>query len=375
MKSFSDFIAFSCLELAANESFQAYAFRLTEEDILFWEKFISTHPEKQSEIDEAVEILSLLSFQKNNTPSQFKEPELNRLLASISGSEHQESFFLSSEDENELAPHPSFWQRTSDNRSYGIAASLAGFLVVFGAVFFFLKDRLNDPTVTYETKYGENATFTLPDSSIVILNGNTRLSHHSDWDGNTMREVWVDGEAFFDVKTKGDSEDTRFVVHTPGMDVEVLGTKFSVFNRDDKANVVLNSGKIKLKIASSRDTSMLMMPDEAVEFFRKDNSITKKQVRAEVLTSWRNKVWVFENTPLYKIREMIEYTYGVEVIFKSNVDVNEELAGTIPSENLEVLLEVLAKSSNLHITRNKDQIIIEKKIRYPVNHKIKKQKL
>ena len=372
MKSFSDFIAFSSLELATNESFQAYAFRQAEEDILFWEKFISTHPEKQSEIEEAIEILSQLSFKKNNTPSQFKELELNRLLASISGAEQNGPFFLRSENESESAPHPSFWQRISDKRSYRIAASLAGFLVIFSGVSFFISDIFKDPTVTYQTLYGENATFTLPDSSIVILNGNTRLTHQSDWDGNTMREVWLDGEAFFEVKTKGDSEDTRFVVHTPGMDVEVLGTKFSVFNRDDRANVVLNSGKIKLKIASIRDTSsVLMMPDEAVEFFRKDNSITKKQVKAEVLTSWRNKVWVFENTPLSKIREMIEYTYGVEVIFKSNVDVNEELAGTIPSENLEVLLEVLAKSSNLHITRNKNQIIIEKKIRYPVNHKLK----
>jgi ferric-dicitrate binding protein FerR (iron transport regulator) len=213
--------------------------------------------------------------------------------------------------------------------------------------------------VIYQTAYGQNTTFVLPDSSVVTLNGNTRLTHHETWDNNKIREVWLDGEAFFEVKN---NDRTRFVVHTPGMDVEVLGTKFNVFNRDDKVNVVLNSGKVKVKVSSDRDTSsLLMMPNEAVEFYRKDNTLTKRQVKAEVLTSWRNKILVFENTPLYKIKEMIEYNYGVEVIFTENVDATEALAGTIPSDNLEVLLKVLAKSSNLNISRKNNQIIIDKK--------------
>ena len=41
-------------------------------------------------------------------------------------------------------------------------------------------------------------------------------------------------------------------------------------------------------------------------------------------------------------------------------DVSEELAGTIPSENLDVLLTVLAKSSGLLITKKENEIIIEK---------------
>ncbi len=38
---------------------------------------------------------------------------------------------------------------------------------------------------------------------------------------------------------------------------------------------------------------------------------------------------------------------------------NQKLAGTIPSDNLDVLLTALAKSSNLSITRNNNQIVIE----------------
>jgi ferric-dicitrate binding protein FerR (iron transport regulator) len=179
----------------------------------------------------------------------------------------------------------------------------------------------------------------------------------------------LDGEAFFDVKHKSMQQNARFIVHIPGMDIEVLGTKFNVFNRADKANVVLNTGKVKVRIVSKEDTSsVVMMPDEALEFSRKDFTVKKRQVKAEVLTSWRNRVLIFEKTPLSRIGEMIEETYGVDVIFSADVDTKEELEGTVPSEKLETLLTVLAKSSNLHITRQEDQIIISKHDRKTKNH-------
>jgi transmembrane sensor len=358
MNGFSDFNDYTSHDFAANESFQSYVIRQRKEDIQFWEDFIRRNPGKQAEMEEAVEILSLLAFKKIKISAGQKELELTRLLFSTGRFEKNKKRIFSA-NINEGNANP---QHIFDHQWSRLAASISGLLILFSAVFFFSNRSWKDNTITYQTSFGENTTFILPDSSVVILNGNTRLTHQAGWNGKNKREVWLDGEAFFDVRHKGQSENALFVVHTPGMDVEVLGTKFNVFNREDKTNVVLNSGKVKINIASQHDTStVMMMPDELVEYFRKDRLITKRQVNAEVLTSWRNKVLVFENTPLYKIRDIIEDTYGVHVIFRSNVDAGEKLAGTIPSDNLDVLLTVLAKSSNLHITRNKDQIIIEKK--------------
>lgn len=362
MDSFSDFIDYTSYDFAANESFQSYVTSQRKEDIQFWEDFIRANPGKLATIEEAIEALSLLAFKKAEVPAQHKESELNRLFVSIAEYENKKVIPLYNENKQTLNGGTSGRHYAWRNKWSLIAASLTGLLIVISATLFLSNRFLKDEMVSYQTPYGENSTFILPDSSVVILNGNTRLTHQAGWNGNNKREVWLDGEAFFDVRHKGQSENARFVVHTPGMDIEVLGTKFNVFNREDKANVVLNSGKIKLNIVSNDDTdTLLMMPDELVEYSRKNRIVIKKQVNAEVLTSWRNNVLVFENTPLYKIREIIEDTYGVSVIFRKNVDANEKLAGTIPSDNLEVLLAVLAKSSNLNITRNKDQIIIEKK--------------
>lgn len=369
MKRFSKFIDFNAEEFAANESFQSYIYRRDEDDIAFWEDFITSHPEKISDIREASLLLSKLKFKPYKVRRQTKQAELDKLLTSLP---------LPGTPTKEERPRPKNNQFTicdCISRNFArlnvnrITAAASAFVIILSGGFFLLSPLLTSDAVTYQTKYGENATYILPDSTVVILNGNSSLVHKSGWDNNIMREVWLEGEAFFDVKHKGSSEKSRFIVHTRGMDVEVLGTRFNVFNRKDKVNVILNSGKVKLRIASPADTSTVtMVPDEAVEFSQKDLTVIRKQVKAETLTSWRNQILVFENTPLSRIGEMIEYTYGLKVIFRESVDTTEELAGTIPCESLEVLLDVLARSSNLHIMRQKDQLIIDKPERKSTNH-------
>lgn len=363
MKDCTVYLNMSSDELAANESFQSFVFRKNEADILFWEEFVNLHPSKRNDIDQAVFILSLLSFKKKSAPGEIRELELNRLLYTVSLSSVQKQTSWRSRIERTVRHKPRF-TAVFQLRRYSIAASLV-LLVCFFLVSTVLVDRsMSEDLIELRTTYGENATFFLPDSTVVILNGNTRLTHAADWGSSSTREVWLDGEAFFEVKHRGQSSGDRFTVHTPGMDIEVLGTRFNVFNRDHKTSVVLNSGKVKVNISADEDTSsVLMQPDEALEYSRKDHSVARKQVNAEALTSWRRKVLVFDNTPLHEISEMIEHAYGLRVVFSPDVNKNEKLAGTVPSESLDVLLSVLAKSSNLNIVKNRDEIRIDRKIR------------
>lgn len=358
MHHLSDFIHYASEEFAANESFQAFVFHKSPQDVHFWESWIAQHPEKAAEFEQAVELLAMLSPRALAPSTGQKEAELERLFSFLGESDATPLIQLKPEDPATNSAAGGTTPKRLTPYWRGLAAAIVGLLVLVGG-FLFL-NHLEEEAIVYSTVYGENATFILPDSSIVILNGNTRLRHAAGWDGNSTREVWVEGEAFFDVRHKGEAGNARFVVHTPGLEVEVLGTKFSVFNRDDKTNVVLTSGKVKVNITTQKDTSTLMMrPGETVEYFRQKETVVKKPVNAEVLTSWRNKVLVFEDTPLYKVGEIIEYTYGINVVFKDSMQANQKLAGTIPSDNLDVLLTALAKSSNLSITRNNNQIVIE----------------
>lgn len=50
------------------------------------------------------------------------------------------------------------------------------------------------------TAYGQNLKITLPDQSEVVLNANSSIKYKKTWNSNEIREVWVEGEAYFDVK-------------------------------------------------------------------------------------------------------------------------------------------------------------------------------
>lgn len=366
MKRFSKFIDFNAEEFAANESFQSYIFRRDENDIAFWEDFISGHPEKISDIKEASRLLSRLKFRPYKIRRQSKQAEFDRLFTALPLTKVEKV----PKKNDRLALYERITRNFARlNVCRATAAASALVIILSGGSFLVNSLLLPSGAVTFRTKYGENATYLLPDSTVVILNGNSLLKHKGGWEEGIVREVWLEGEAFFDVKHQGTSEKARFIVHTRGMDVEVLGTRFNVFNRKQKVNVVLNSGKVKLRITSPGDTSTLTMaPDEAVEFSPKDFTLIKKRVKAEAVTSWRNQILVFDNTPLSRIGEMIEYTYGLKVIFGETVDTTEQLAGTVPCQSLEVLLDVLARSSNLHIMRQNDRLIIDRFKPKSTNH-------
>jgi ferric-dicitrate binding protein FerR (iron transport regulator) len=70
----------------------------------------------------------------------------------------------------------------------------------------------------------------LPDNSTVILNANSSLRYQENWEAELLREVWVDGEAFFSVVHTHNHQRFRVNV-TDDLKVEVLGTEFNVKDR------------------------------------------------------------------------------------------------------------------------------------------------
>src|SRR5581483_7817313 len=82
------------------------------------------------------------------------------------------------------------------------------------------------------THNGYRQKITLPDGSIVWLNASSKLTYDNNF-GNSIREVTLSGEAFFDVVSRtqlvmGKEQKIPFVIHTPQIDVRVLGTAINV---------------------------------------------------------------------------------------------------------------------------------------------------
>jgi ferric-dicitrate binding protein FerR (iron transport regulator) len=207
----------------------------------------------------------------------------------------------------------------------------------------------------YRTSFGETKTITLPDSSTVILNSNSVLRIKSAWKPTTPREVWLDGEAFFSVIHKKNNQ--PFTVK-PGEDVaiEVLGTTFNVYHRN-QTKIVLNSGRIELSLPAVQALEKVMMkPGELVEYSEK--KFVKRRVDPKVYMAWTEKNLVLNRTSLQELLHMIKDNYGIDVEVKEGL-LGQTISGSMPVTDSETLLEQIAKAFQLRVVKEDNKIYMK----------------
>ena len=251
--------------------------------------------------------------------------------------------------------------RHSFVRKYYWAAASIVLLLIGTAVYWIL---YAGSEVVYTTAFGETQHIILPDQSTVLLNANSTLRYDTLWTDERAREVWLEGEAFFSVLEKSTPAHRKFVVHTADLDVEVVGTQFNVNNRQEKTEVVLNTGSVRLNLArpgaaqpGAAQQKVLMQPGELITYTPKTQKYVRQQVNPEVRTAWRNKLLVFENQPLQEIAATLQNTYGITLRFTSDAIARKRFTATVPADQVEVLITML--SSSFAVERKENVITLK----------------
>jgi transmembrane sensor len=238
--------------------------------------------------------------------------------------------------------------------SYKIAASIA--LLLVAAIAFFVYQQRMDLQV-YTTAYGELKTVPLPDGSEVILNGNSTLKYKDNWGEQDTREVFLTGEAYFKIVHTAQHQPMR--VTTDGsFSVDVLGTQFSVSSRKAGSRVVLNEGKVQCNLGSSKSDTLILAPGELMSFTSDPKAYIRKAVDADMYSSWTKQKLILQNTPLVEVFQMIEDTYGYVVKVHQPEILNREMSGSVPMENLDVLLEGISVVCHVHIQKHAQQLVL-----------------
>lgn len=246
-----------------------------------------------------------------------------------------------------------FWQSSFFRASMSIAASVA---VVVG-LGWLTRDRWQYERIT--APYGQTRTVNLADGSTVTLNAHSTLrSVRRFWGQAPAREVWLDGEGYFSISRTPDRQ--KFVVHTANLNIEVLGTKFNVNTRRGQTEVVLNEGKVQLTAPQTPQTKrpLLMKPGDYVALAEGDTSFRKVSVVPDNYTAWQQSKLVFNETPLSQVAQRIEDFYGIRVVLANRELARRELTGTLPNNDLNVVLKTLSVSYNVAVERQRDRIVL-----------------
>ena len=160
---------------------------------------------------------------------------------------------------------------------------------------------------------GEVQTVTLPDGSVVTLNGGTTLERARFFTARSERAVILTGEAFFDVTHSS----TPFVVRTFDASVTVLGTTFGVRAWPDDpepaTTVALETGRVRLTGAAHPEEELILAPGEVARV-QADAGPTRLSTEAVTdRTAWRQGDFVYKDQPLGLVLRDVERRFGVRI--------------------------------------------------------------
>ena len=194
------------------------------------------------------------------------------------------------------------------HRNWVMAASL---LVLMGLSCFFYLSSAKSTIKQYATRSGEHARIVLSDGTQIWLNAGSLVKYPIEFKGDT-REVYLTGEAFFDV-----AKDKKhpFIIHTDKMDTKVLGTSFNVQAYPDHTSqeVSVLTGRVNVKSVITEE-NVYVTPGQKVVFKSHDNKLQAfKDIPVNSISLWRKNIIVFEDAPLPEVIATINRNYNVTI--------------------------------------------------------------
>ena len=222
------------------------------------------------------------------------------------------------------------------------------------------KDLKTETLVFHSLKvpYGKRFDIILSDNSKVYLNSGSTLRYPIKFLDNQIREVFLEGEAFFDISK---DEKNIFRVNSNGINVEVYGTKFNFKNypEDYISDVVLVNGSVG--ISSSENKSITKLSPGFKGSVDKENfKVDKFKINTKIYTSWIDGQVIFRRESFNQIIKKLERLYNVTII-NNNEKISEELFNAsidIEEEKIEDVLNYFNKIYNIEYQLFNNKIII-----------------
>src|SRR4030095_593260 len=371
----------------------------------FW-SLLSKKLSNEATPEELQELQSILLSNPELHPQadMFTEMWQQRVINSNVGSEaaymrhimkHKDEFFV---EENPIEintgdivseTNPVFFHSLFSKRRLIIFSLLAFIILTTGSIYLFRqKSDTKLPTEqaisSVVTKNGNRTKIVLPDCSQVWLNAGSNLDYNNSVFNKDLREVTLNGEAYFDVTKNADKP---FIIHTKKMDVKVIGTVFNVrsYNDEKTAEASLIRGSIEVTLKDRNDQKIVLIPNEKINV---DYDVIEPQVanpgKTSVIKSnvrsipqfevnelkpnpvyniipeiaWTQNKLFFEDESLENIAPLMERWFGKKVVIANASLKNLHYYGNFENETMEEVLSYLKLSKPFNFKIEHDSVVI-----------------
>lgn len=225
-------------------------------------------------------------------------------------------------------------------------AAIAAAIALLIVAIWWVSDGFGPPPMA-ETKAGEQKEVKLPDGSSVTLNALSSLSYSSE-DWSNGRKVSLEGEAYFKAK-KGKT----FTVSTEQGSVEVVGTVFNVYARDNELEVKCSEGKVQVLNPDASERALL----KAGEQISVINGRMQKRQGLEFQPKWFKGESTFRSEPLEKVLDEVERQFGV-VVMADSIE-GRSYTGKFVHKDLNQALKMVCVPMKLKYSVSNDTVFIK----------------
>jgi len=208
--------------------------------------------------------------------------------------------------------------------------------------------------------YGKTFRLVLSDGTSVSLNAGTSLKYPIRFIKGKDRQVFLKGEAYFDVTKDTESP---FVVNVNEMNVRVLGTQFNVssYPEDLSYNTVLVEGSVGIYKKGKQfniENTTLLKPGFRAAWNKSSEVLNIEKVNTNIYTGWISGKLIFKNLPFKIIRKKLERHYNVTIVNNNKALENKTYNATFDTQKIEEVLEILNKSFSIKYKIEENKVII-----------------
>lgn len=241
-------------------------------------------------------------------------------------------------------------------------SAVAVFTLLLVSTAFLLADRVRSPKHVhmseYFVPYGESRLITLPDSSTVFVDAGSLLIYPTDFVDMDTRSVYLTGKASFTIR---ENKEKPFIVKTTYLNVEALGTTFTVksYPTDLYTTATLESGSIRVDMKGGDIPSSLLKPNEQLVYYHKEHTVYIHMVDASIYEMERQGYLIFNNASFEQLMASLERKYNLVIQYNSQKYAKECYnVKFAPNESIEDVFDVLQQLTGLNYRINKSVVII-----------------
>ena len=278
--------------------------------------------------------------------------EASRGIAGQSELNEEEEWkrFLQKKKDSTAGPEPSTPHRFNWPRM-----AAACFLTVFClSTAYYLLAPADSPFIAsrFGTK-NEIQVDTLADGSVITMNKHTELVFSQRIFQRERIVEMEKGETFFRVKP---DKTKPFIIHSGKVTITVLGTSFHVKRKADQTEVIVESGLVKVETPERKAE---LKPHERILI-----NVASGQFKEEKVTDQLHNYYVsnrldLDNTPLWRVADVLEEAYGVEIHIADDETKELRLTTSFELGKLDDILKVISETFGLSIIKQGNTIILK----------------